>query len=112
MRRTINRGNAMNITRRDILKRGTVLAATGAALQAGLLDWAEAWAAEQPFKVENGAKLRFLRWSKFLDAEDKATQDNIAAFSKVTGCEVRIDNQWQDDIETKAAVAANVGAGP
>jgi multiple sugar transport system substrate-binding protein len=96
--------------RRQIIK-GTA-AATGAVAAASALDWAEAWAQEQPFKPEKGARLRFLRWNKFLDAEDKATTENIAAFTKATGVEVKIDNVWQDDVQTKAAVAANVGKGP
>jgi multiple sugar transport system substrate-binding protein len=97
----------MALTRRDWLKRGVGLAA-GAAL----FDWSYAWAVEQPFKPEPGAKLRFLRWSKFLDAENTATTEAINAFSAVTGVEVRIENEWQDDIQTKAAVAVNVGSGP
>lgn len=97
----------MSFTRRDVLKAGAALAATPA-----MLDWTHAWAAEQPFKPEAGAKLRFLRWSKFLDAENKATSEAIAAFSQVTGVDVRIENEWQDDIQTKAAIAVNVGSGP
>jgi multiple sugar transport system substrate-binding protein len=100
----------MRIDRRGLLLGGA--AAVGATLAPGALDWAEAWAQQQPFTPEQGAKLRFLRWSKFLDAEDKATADNIAAFAKATGVEVRIDNIWQDDVETKASVAANIGSGP
>jgi hypothetical protein len=62
-----------------------------------MLDWTYAWSAEQPFKPEPGARLRFLRWSKFLDAENKATSEAIAAFSQVTNVDVRIENEWQDD---------------
>ena len=68
----------MPFTRRDMLKAGAALAAVTPAV----LDWTYAWGAEQPFKPEAGAKLRFLRWSKFLDAENKATSDAIAAFSQ------------------------------
>jgi multiple sugar transport system substrate-binding protein len=97
----------MPFTRRDVLKAGTALAVAPA-----MLDWTQAWSAEQPFKPEAGAKLRFLRWSKFLDAENKATSEAIAAFTQVTGIDVRIENEWQDDIQTKAAIAVNVGSGP
>jgi multiple sugar transport system substrate-binding protein len=97
----------MRRDRRYALKAGAALAAG-----AGLLDWTHAWSAEQPFKPEAGAKLRFLRWSKFLDAENKATSEAIAAFSKATGVEVVVENEWQDDIQTKVAVAINVGSGP
>jgi multiple sugar transport system substrate-binding protein len=97
----------MPFNRRAALRAGAALA-----LRTGLLDWSYAWSAEQPFKPEPGAKLRFLRWSKFLDAENKATTEAITAFTQVTGVEVRVENEWQDDIQTKAAVAVNVGSGP
>jgi len=97
----------MSVNRRHALKAGAALASS-----AGLLDWSCAWSAEQPFKPEPGAKLRFLRWSKFLDAENKATTEAITAFTQATGVEVRVENEWQDDIQTKAAVAVNVGSGP
>lgn len=96
--------------RRQLLHGGAVLA--GGALGARTLGWAQAWAQEQPFKPEPGAKLTFLRWSKFLDAEDRATRENIAAFSKATGVDVIVNSEWQDDIQPKSAVAANVGSGP
>ena len=54
----------MPITRRHLL-RSTVALATAAPL----LDWARAWAADQPFTPENGAKLQFLRGATFLPAE-------------------------------------------
>ena len=66
----------MSRSRRDALKAGTALA-----VSSQLLDWAYAWSAEQPFKPEPGARLRFLRWSKFLDAENKVTSDAVNAFS-------------------------------
>lgn len=100
----------MRYSRRDLLKTGALLAGTAAA--GDRLGWARAWAAEQPFTPEKGAKLRFLRWGKFLDAEDQATTANIRAFTQATGVEVRIDNEWQDDIQTKAALAANIEHGP
>jgi multiple sugar transport system substrate-binding protein len=99
----------MAMNRRDVLKAGGALAGLATAERLG---WARAWAEEQPFKPEKGARLRFLRWGKFLDAEDKATTANIEAFAKATGVDVAIQNEWQDDIQTKAAVAANTGAGP
>jgi len=97
----------MSFNRREVLKASAALA-----LSSARLDATHAWAAEQPFKPEVGAKLRFLRWGKFLDAEDRATNEAIAAFTRVTGVEVRVENEWQDDIQTKAAIAANVGSGP
>jgi multiple sugar transport system substrate-binding protein len=94
------------LSRRDLLTGGAALAGLP------LLERTRAWAAEQPFKPETGAKLRFLRWGKFLDAEDQATTANIRAFTQATGVEVQIDNVWQDDVQTKAALAANINSGP
>lgn len=96
-------------TRRDIMKSAALIAAGAAG---NVTAWAQAWAQEQPFRPEPGAKIRFLRWSRFLDAEDQATRANIAAFTKATGVEVTIDSEWQDDIQPKAAVAASAGSGP
>lgn len=93
--------------RREIMK----AALAGGAFAANLTGWATAWAQEQPFKPEPGAKLQFLRWGKFLDAEDQATKANIAAFSQATGTEVVLTSESMDDIQAKVAVAANVGSG-
>ena len=71
------------LSRRQVLTTGAL--AAGVALAPGPSEWAAAWAQEQPFKPEGGARLRLLRWSKFLDAEDAATRANIEAFSKATG---------------------------
>ncbi|WP_375461675.1 ABC transporter substrate-binding protein [uncultured Enterovirga sp.] len=98
----------MGIDRRSLLW-GAAAAGT---IATPMSDWSAAWAQEQPFKPEAGAKLNFLRWGKFLDAEDKATRDNIAAFTKATGVEVSITSEWQDDIQPKVAVSANSGSGP
>jgi multiple sugar transport system substrate-binding protein len=100
--------------RRSILGSATTLAGTASLGLTGeaLFRWSSAWAQEQPFKPEPGAQLRFLRWSRFLDAEDKATTENIRAFTEATGVPVRIDNVWQDDVQPQLSVAANVGSGP
>jgi multiple sugar transport system substrate-binding protein len=100
------------ITRRDAIKTGAGVAA-GAALGGGsLLKWAEAWAAEMPFEPEPGASLRALRWNRFVESEDVQFDKNIAAFEAATGVKVKLAKEWLDDIQPKAAVAANIGAGP
>lgn len=86
--------------------------ATGVLAGASIFDWARAWAQDQPFRPEPGAQLRFLRWSRFLEAEDRATTENIRAFSEATGVPVRIDNVWQDDVLPQLSVAASIGNGP
>ena len=99
------------ITRRNMLRTSAV--AAGATLAGtSLLDWTKAWAQDMPFKPEDGATLRMLRWNRFVESEDIQFDKNIAAFTEATGIEVRLDKEFMDDIQPKAAVAANVGAGP
>ena len=99
-------------TRRGMLM-GTTAAVAGTALAGpALMDWARAWAAENPFKPEAGASIRALRWNRFVESEDIQFDKNIAAFEQVTGVKTRLDKEWLDDIQPKASVAANVGKGP
>jgi multiple sugar transport system substrate-binding protein len=65
-----------------------------------------------PFQPERGAQLRMLRWGRFLEAEDRATLENIRAFTEATGVEVRLDSIWQDDVHPQLSVAASIGSGP
>ncbi len=96
------------ITRRDLLK-GTagaaLLGATG-----GLA--APAAAAELSFKPEAGAKLRVLRWKRFVQGDEDLWTANTQKFTKATGVEVVVDNEAWEDVRPKAAVAANIGSGP
>src|SRR5213592_2895253 len=64
------------------------------------------------FKPEKGAKLRVLRWSRFVQGDIDAYMVNVKRFSEKTGVEVRVDNEGWEDVRPKAAVAANTGAGP
>ena len=64
------------------------------------------------FKPEKGAKLRVLRWSRFVQGDIDAYMVNVKKFTEKTGVEVRIDNEGWEDVRPKAAVAANTGAGP
>jgi multiple sugar transport system substrate-binding protein len=96
-------------TRRDALKLGV-----GATAAAGLtpLIGGIAPAAAQDFTPEQGASLRVLRWSPFVKGDEDAWIANSKKFTEKTGVEVRIDKESWEDIRPKAAVAANVGAGP
>jgi multiple sugar transport system substrate-binding protein len=99
-------------TRRNFIKTGVGVTA-GAALTGDMLfDWANVWARDLPFQPEEGASLRMLRWNRFVESEDIQFDKNIAAFQQATGIEVRLDKEFLDDIQPKAAVAANVGKGP
>ena len=97
--------------RRKFLQGSAGLAA-GGALGAGAL-WAPAVHAQGvSFKPEKGAKLRVLRWSRFVQGDIDQYMKNVAAFTAKTGIEVRVDNEGWEDVRPKAAVAANTGAGP
>ncbi len=98
-----------NIKRRDFLKISAGVAA-GAAVggTAG-----PALAQQQmPFKPEKGAKLRVLRWKRFVQGDEDAFMAHVKRFSDKYGVEVRVDNEGWEDVRPKAAVAANVGSGP
>ena len=63
-------------------------------------------------KPEKGAKLRVLRWSRFVQGDIDQYMINVRKFTEKTGIEVRVDNEGWEDVRPKAAVAANTGAGP
>jgi multiple sugar transport system substrate-binding protein len=101
-----------DLTRRAAVKTGTALAAAAALTGPALLDWATAWAQTAPWKPEKGAQLSLLRWKYFVQAEDDAFVGAMDAFAKATGVKVGIIRESNDDVQPKASVAANVGAGP
>src|SRR4051795_6231889 len=101
-----------HFTRRTLLKTGTAAAAAGALTGPALLDWAKAWAQAAPWKPEKDAKLSMLRWKYFVQSEDDAFVKLIDAFSKATGVKVDIARESYEDVQPKASVAANTGAGP
>jgi multiple sugar transport system substrate-binding protein len=98
--------------RRDFLKATAGVAAGGALGGGSALFAADAQA--QQFKVtpEKGAKLRVLRWKRFVQGDEDMWAENTKKFTQATGIEVRIDAEGWEDVRPKAAVAANVGSGP
>jgi multiple sugar transport system substrate-binding protein len=97
-------------SRRDFLKVSAGLAAGSLATSA-----AHAQAAKTPalnLKPEKGAKLRVLRWKRFVQGDEDMWLKNTEKFAKTTGIEVRTDHEGWEDVRPKAAVAANVGSGP
>src|SRR5512143_1545206 len=98
------------ITRRTFVKTTAGLA-VGAAVGGSLLA-DEAAAADVTFKPEKGAKLRVLRWKRFVQGDEELWMANTKKFTQKTGIEVRVDNEGWEDVRPKAAVAANVGSGP
>ncbi len=84
-----------------------------AAVAATAAVWAPAVHAQTlTYKPEKGAKLRVLRWSRFVQGDIDAYMVNVRKFTEKTGIEVRVDNEGWEDVRPKAAVAANTGAGP
>src|SRR5213082_2967594 len=97
-----------NIKRRDFLK----LSAGIAAEASGPLIWVKDANALWNSAPEKGAKLRVLRWSRFVQGDIDQYMKNVQAFTAKYGIEVRVDNESWEDVRPKAAVAANTGAGP
>jgi multiple sugar transport system substrate-binding protein len=90
------------ISRRDVVK---TIGAALALPTAGR-------AADLKLKPEPGAKLRMLRWKRFVQGDEDQWAANSKKFTETTGIEVRVDAVSFEDIRPKAAVAANVGSGP
>ena len=100
------------ITRRTLVGTGTALAAAGALTGPALLEWAKVWAQAAPWKPEKGAALSLLRWKYFVKSEDDQFVKLIDAFTQATGVKVTISRESYEDVQPKASVAANTGAGP
>ena len=102
----------MSDTPRHLKRREFTLAATAAIGAATLWSPAVHAQAAPSFKPEKGAKLRVLRWSRFVQGDIDAYMANVKKFTEKTGIEVRVDNEGWEDVRPKAAVAANTGSGP
>lgn len=101
------------MNRRRLLQGTAASAALAAtASTSDLLGFAKAWAASSPFKPEKGAKLQLTRWRRFVQSEDDAFRAIVASFTKATGVALEVVDETLDDIQPKAAVAANTGQGP
>src|SRR5690242_13459060 len=100
------------INRRDVLKAGAALTAAaaaglqpfGAAAQQGIPDL--------KIEPEKNAKLRVLRWKRFVQGDEDKWLEFSKKFADMHGIEVRVDSENWEDLRPKAAVAANVGSGP
>ena len=97
-----------NIKRRDMLKAGAGIAA-GTAMP---FFWVKDAHAQWKSAPEKGAKLRVLRWSRFVQGDIDQYMKNVKKFEDKFGIPVRVDNEGWEDVRPKAAVAANTGAGP
>src|SRR5438067_1465576 len=61
---------------------------------------------------EPNASIRVLRWKQFIQAAFDKFAEQTKKFSEKTGVKVKLGAESWEDIRPKAAVAANVGAGP
>ncbi len=98
--------------RRNVLKGGAAVAGAAALSASDLNLFAQAWAQASQWKPEKGAKLQLMRWKRFVQSEDDAFRAIVDSFSKATGCAVTVLEEGFDDVQPKASVAANTGAGP
>ncbi len=101
-----------DVNRRKFLEGSAGMVAGASAVGGSTLLGAPALAQSLAFKPEKGAKLRVLRWSRFVQGDIDAYMVNVKKFIEKTGVEVRVDNEGWEDVRPKAAVAANTGAGP
>lgn len=99
-----------NFSRREFI--GTSAAVASSAAVSGFSPLANAQTPTLSYKPEAGAKLRVLRWKRFVQGDEEQFMVNIDKFSKTYGIEVRVDNEGWEDVRPKAAVSANVGSGP
>lgn len=102
----------MKFTRRDLIRTtaGAAVGVAGARMLGASPVFAQA--AAPTYTPEEGATLRVLRWSPFVQADEDQWIANTKRFTDATGVQVRIDKESWEDIRPKAAVAANVGSGP
>src|SRR5471032_335765 len=101
-----------NIDRRNFLKLSAGLAAGAAASGVLAQDKKAAAVPALNLKPEKGAKLRVLRWKRFVQGDEYMCLANTKNFTEKTGVEVRVDSEGWEDVRPKAAVAANIGSGP
>jgi multiple sugar transport system substrate-binding protein len=98
-------------TRRDFLKTTAGAAAAGS-LGVGSAMWSQDAFAQAKWTPEKGAKLRVLRWKRFVQGDEDKWLENTKKFAELHKIEVRVDSEGWEDVRPKAAVAANVGSGP
>ena len=84
--------------RRKFLE-GSAGVAAAATVGTGAAAWAPAVHAQTlTYKPEKDAKLRVLRWSRFVQGDIDAYMVNVKKFTEKTGIQVRIDNEGWEEI--------------
>src|SRR5438045_7789129 len=98
-------------TGREFLKTSAGAAAAGTLGVGATLGSLDAYA-QAKWAPEKGAKLRVLRWKRFVQGDEDKWMENTKKFADLHKIEVRVDHEGWEDVRPKAAVAANVGSGP
>ena len=102
-------------TRRDTIQLGAG-ALAGATLLRPRWTGAQNYAVKDipapQLNVEEGASLRVVRPSKFIDGDEQLFIENTNKFMEKTGAKITIDWEAWEDLRPKTAVAANSGSGP
>ena len=62
--------------------------------------------------IEDGASLRVLRPSKFVQGDETLFLENSKKFTEKTGVEVVVTSESWEDLRPKTATAAAIGSGP
>ena len=97
-------------TRRDFLQATAGVAASGSLGMGGALWSPDALA--QAWRPETNAKLRVLRWRRFVQGDEDAFLQHVKRFSEKTGVGVEVTSEGWEDVRPKAAAAAHHGSGP
>ncbi|HEX4780999.1 MAG TPA: extracellular solute-binding protein [Usitatibacter sp.] len=98
-------------SRREFLKTTAGAAAAGT-LGVGSSMLSQEAFAQAKWAPEKGAKLRVLRWKRFVQGDEDKWLENTKKFAAMHKIDVRVDSEGWEDVRPKAAVAANVGSGP
>ena len=85
-------------TRRDVFGIGAGLAAAGIT---GMPTMARS--EDMSFKPEEGAKLRVLRWKRFVQGDEDLWEANTRKFTETTGIPVKLEYESWEDVRPKAA---------
>lgn len=101
------------ITRRQGLALGVAgIAATSLSGRAWGQDIPRADVQAPSLPIENGAAIRLIRPTRFVEPDEVLFRKMGVDFEKKTGVPVRMDFVSWEDIRAQTAVAANTGAGP
>ncbi len=84
----------------------------GALALAGALPASAAPSTTLRYTPEPGAKLKLMRWRRFVQGDEDQFLANLRKFTQLTGVEVQVTNEGFEDVRPKVALAANIGSGP